>query len=171
MRRERGRQPGDLLGVLLARILSHWIVDGVVVPALADLQHESALARGETLWRRAWVLVRGYLALWRAVGLCLATWLARSLQRDWMDADAVGPTLLRTLTPRAGIVGLGFALLMVTREPYRLALVTHDPWLALHSLLSVLTVAVPLSFFFGNRAIVKCCGSARMIRRPFPSAR
>jgi hypothetical protein len=109
-----GRLPGDLLRRLLERVLTRRIFDDLVIPTLADLQHESALVRGASVRRRAFVLVRGHLGVWGALGLCLATWPPRSLRRDWLETDAAGPFLLRASTPRACLVGLGFVLLLGT---------------------------------------------------------
>lgn len=145
----RDRLPGDRLRKLLARVVSVRVLDEVVIPALADLQHERAQAHQASAWRRALVSLRGYVGIWSALALCLATWPARSLRRDWLAAEAAGPQLLRTLAPRACAFGLGFTLLIGTQGPYREAAATRDPWSALLLLPSVLTVVVPLALFFG----------------------
>jgi putative ABC transport system permease protein len=68
------RLPGESLQRLAEALLTRRALDAVVLPALADLQHEHALAAGATRARRRRVLARGYAAFWLALAKCLATW-------------------------------------------------------------------------------------------------
>ena len=70
----RGRAPGTTLQRLAEAVLSRRVLDPVLLPALADLQHEHALVADASLARRARVLVRGYAGFWMALAQCLATW-------------------------------------------------------------------------------------------------
>lgn len=142
------RLPGDLLRRTAESVLSRRIMDSVVIPALADLQHENTLARTVPAWRRALVLARGYFAFWTALALCLAAWLARSLREDWLGSDASGPRLLGALAPRAGLLGLVFTLVLAQR-PIRRAPQTGDPWMVLLVFPSIVTVTLPMAFLLG----------------------
>jgi predicted permease len=70
----RERTPGTTLRRLAEAVLSRRVLDPVLLPALADLQHEHALVADASLARRARVLVRGYAGFWIALAQCLATW-------------------------------------------------------------------------------------------------
>jgi hypothetical protein len=159
MNDESGRLPGDLLLKVLERVLTQRILDGVVVPALADLQHENALVRQASVWRRAFVRMRGYLGVWSALALCLVSWPARALREDWLGVDAAGPRLLRALAPRAGILGL--VLTLGSWWPER----TRDAWTSLLALPHIIILTVPLAFLMG---LVLALG--RLSERPAPSA-
>ena len=147
--KDRGdRLPGDLLRKAAASVLSRRIMDSVVIPALADLQHENTLAGAAPAWRRALVLARGYVAFWSALALCLAAWPARSLREDWLGSDAPGRRLLRALAPRAGIIGLVFTLFLA-QWPIRWASQTDDPWMVLLMLPSAVILSLPTAFLLG----------------------
>ena len=66
-----GRAPGTTLQRLAEAVLSRRVLDPVLLPALADLQHEHALVADASLARRARVLVRGYAGFWIAL---LSAW-------------------------------------------------------------------------------------------------
>jgi hypothetical protein len=149
MKQQRDRMAGAMLHRVAARVLSRRIVESVVIPVLADLQHESTLARTAPAWRRAFVLARGYLAFWAALGLCVAAWPARSIREDWLGRDARGPRLLFALAPRAGLLGILITLVLVAQWPGQSALQARDPWLVLLALPSVIAVTVPMAFLFG----------------------
>jgi hypothetical protein len=149
MSEEGSRLPGELLRKVLERVLTWRIFDSVVIPALADLQHEDTLMRSAPAWRRALVLTRGYLGIWSALGLCLASWPARSLRQDWLGGDAAGPSLIEALAPRAGILGLVFTLLLGAQWRGLRHRLTGDAWVLFLALPSVMTVTVPVAFFLG----------------------
>lgn len=150
MNDDSGRMPGTLLRKVLERVLSWRLLEGVVFPALADLQHEAALVRTKPVWRRVFVLTRGYLAVWATLALCLASWPARSLREDWLGRDAAGPRLLGALAPRAGLLALVLTMLLVAQRPTRvLFTLTGDPWILLLVLPSAITVTVPVAFLLG----------------------
>ena len=69
---DRDRVPGTWLQRFAERAFDRETLDRVILPALADLQHECATATGPTLVQR-FVRVRAYWALWKAMGLCLLT--------------------------------------------------------------------------------------------------
>ncbi len=148
------RLPGDLLRKVLERVVSRRILDTVVLPTLADLQHEDSLARTAPVWRRALVLARGYAGVWTALALCLASWPARSLRKDWLEEGAPGLSLLRALAPRAGILGLALTFLMgapwaLGAQATRLRLTGGTGVLLLALLPSNVTLAIPVAFLLG----------------------
>jgi lipopolysaccharide export LptBFGC system permease protein LptF len=154
MSEQRGGVPGDLLRKVLERILSRRVLDDVLVPTLADLQHEDDLVRTAPAWRRAFVLTRGYAGIWTALALSLASCPARSLRRDWLEEDAPGPSLLRALAPRAGILGLALTVLMGAQwalgaQAARLRLAGGSAALMLALLPSNVTLAIPVAFLLG----------------------
>lgn len=145
---ENRRLPGNLLRKVLQRTLDRRSLDHVALPALADLQHEYALIGAAPLWRRAFVLARGYLGLWSALALCLASWPARSLRQDWLASDAPGPRLLHALAPRAAILGLALISLLgaLSADILRLG---AGPWVLVLLLPGIIAVAVPVVFLLG----------------------
>ncbi len=148
MKDQGDRSPGEVLRKAAASVLSRRTMDSVVIPALADLQHENTLTRAAPTWRRALVLARAYVAFWSALALCLAVWPARSLREDWLGSDAPGRRLLRALAPRAGLVGLVFTFVFA-QWPIRWASQTDDPWMVLLLFPSVVTVSLPAAFLLG----------------------
>jgi hypothetical protein len=136
--------PGGALLRVAERLLSRRMLDTAVRPALADLQHEAALARQAGRWRRTVVLLRGYAALGRAVALWLATWPARAAREDWLHTGAPGPRLLAALAPRALVIGV--LAVAAFAAPSR-----HDGgWQALPFLVpSIATALAPAVFLLG----------------------
>lgn len=148
MRDDGDRLPGGLLRRVAERFLSRRTIDGVVIPALADLQHESAAARAQPIGRRAAILVRGYLAFWTAMAVCLASWPARSLRNEWLAPAAAGPRLLKALAPRAALLGVTLTLVMATSS-LRWARHSGDWWVVPMFLPAIVPVMVPIAFFLG----------------------
>jgi hypothetical protein len=148
VKERRDRLPGDLLRNAAASLLSRRLVDGVIIPALADLQHEVGQVRAAPAWRRALVLARGYFAFWSALALYLACWPARTLREDWSGSAAPGPCLLRALAPRAFLVGLVLTWAFA-QSPILWASRTADPWMVALVLPSVLTISLPTAFLLG----------------------
>ena len=95
----RGKLPGSLLLRIAERLCSRQAYDAVVVPTVADLQHEYASATD----RRAWICLRGYIALLKALAVCFATWPVRHLRLAWLQPDAPGRQFFWRLLPRAGV--------------------------------------------------------------------
>jgi preprotein translocase subunit Sec61beta len=88
-------KPGHRLRSLAARVCRATTMERLIDPVIADMQHEHADAsRRGHVWRRAWVLVAGWLAFWRVIG---ALAIERSINGayEWAAADdwAVGRTL------------------------------------------------------------------------------
>src|SRR6185503_5559849 len=64
----RAVRPGSRLRSLARRMCSQSTMDRLIDPVIADLQCEYAQAiRDHRRWRRRWILLRGYLAFWKAV--------------------------------------------------------------------------------------------------------
>jgi hypothetical protein len=143
------RLPGEWLRRAAEAVLSQRILDGVVTPVLADLQHEAAHAESAPRWRRALVFARGYGAFWSALGLCLLTWPARSLREDWLAANAPGPRLFAGFALRGGAIGAAVTLILMLQWPTHWARQAGDPLMALATLPGVLTVAVPVALLLG----------------------
>jgi len=70
----RGKLPGSLLLSIAERLCSRQAYDAVGRATVADLQHEYASATD----RRAWICLRGYIALLKALAVCFATWPVRT---------------------------------------------------------------------------------------------
>lgn len=149
MSEDRGRLPGDLLRRAAEAILSHRTVENIVIPALADLQHESLRAKNAPPLRRVLVLARGYLAFWAALTLCSITWPARSLREDWLDANAPGPRVLSAFLPRAGLFALVLTTILMLQWPIHWARQAGDPLMAVAALPSILTTTLPIAFLLG----------------------
>ena len=63
--------PGRTLHRIASLVCSPETLDRVVEPAIADLQREYAMRTGA--FARAWVLVVGYLAIFKVIAICLVT--------------------------------------------------------------------------------------------------
>jgi putative ABC transport system permease protein len=87
-----GRGPGEWLQRVAEAALTRRALDHVVLPALADLQHEHAAAADEALARRARVLLRGYVAFWLALARCLASW-PPAVRRPYLGKSSMSQDL------------------------------------------------------------------------------
>ncbi len=64
------RVPGTRLRRFAERTFDRETLDRVILPALADLQHESSAAESGRLWRQLTSL-RAYWGIWKTIGWCL----------------------------------------------------------------------------------------------------
>lgn len=104
------REPGRWILPLADGCCTARFREAVVVPVLADLQHEHAAANGRV--RQAVVRGRGYLSLLAATTLYTLLMPGRHLRENWSAADAPGPRLVRAAWPIvATILVLGVAAL------------------------------------------------------------
>ena len=96
------REPGGLLLRLADALGLTRLRDTVLLPAVADMQHECGEAGSGA--RHTWALLRGY---WGIVSGCAfyATQLPwRHLRENWVGVEAPGPRLLRMAAPVAALV-------------------------------------------------------------------
>lgn len=134
------RKPGGrLLGLAQSLGLGR-LGQTVLLPAVADLQHEYPLA--ETRRARALTLARGYWSILAAVTWYAALLPSRHLRENWAGPDAPGPRLLRRAALPAGIIAascyayVGFMLATSTDADW------HVPAFALPVLLTNMGVMV-----------------------------
>lgn len=142
-----GRLPGDLLRRAAERVFSRRTMESVVIPALADLQHEAVLAQTKHSARRVFVLARGYMSVWSALSAYGASWPARSLREHWLQPEAPGRRLVRVLIPRAALLGVVLSV-AIEQSMFPWAHRMRDPWLSVLALPSVTTITVPIALFF-----------------------
>lgn len=67
------RVPGQRLRALVVAYFDQATAERILLPAIADLQHELAETRGRSRPARAFARLCAYAAFWRAFGLCLAS--------------------------------------------------------------------------------------------------
>src|SRR5687768_14456578 len=85
--------PGSWLLGSARRLLPGRLCETLVLPAVADMQHEYLQAA--TARERAVVLVRGYWSLLAGASAYLVALPARRVQEGWCSWNAPGPRLLR----------------------------------------------------------------------------
>lgn len=89
--------------------------DTVLLPAVADMQHECGEAgSGEG---RGQALLRGYWAIVSACAFYAAFLPSRHLRENWTGLNAPGPRLLRMTVPVAALVGVALIGLMAATWP------------------------------------------------------
>jgi hypothetical protein len=101
------REPGRFLLRLIEIFGLTRLRDTVVLPAVADMQHECASAGGGA--GCAWALLRGYWSIFAGSAFYVALSPARRIRENWMGLDAPGPRLLRQAWPA---MMLAFVLLV-----------------------------------------------------------
>ena len=147
--------PGTRAHWIAVRICSKRTVESLVIPALADLQHEHREAADRGRWARAHVLLRGHWSLVGALTLHLATLPARHVRENWIGREAPGWQLVRPAAPpAAAVVVISSAMLLVDSlrscGDWR---ATDNPTLLLRAALallpSVLAITVPIGLLLG----------------------
>lgn len=109
--RERTRSVLNILRALgLGRAL-----DAVVLPAIADIQHE--YAETTTQKGRTWTFVRGCWSIVAGVAAYVAHLPARQIREQWMGVDPAGPRLLRLAAPVTAVVVLAVLGIFLTSRP------------------------------------------------------
>jgi hypothetical protein len=140
--------PGTLLRRVAAHLVSERTMESVIIPGVADLQHEATLARTKPALGLAFVLARGYVAIGSALVVWAASWPGRSLREDWLQPDAPGPRLVRVLLPRAA-VATAVCTLLICESTIPFAHRAADPWMLVLVLPSAAAVTVPIGFLLG----------------------
>jgi hypothetical protein len=86
-------RPGTRLRSLASRVCSPRTMERLIDPVIADMQREHDHRTTTSGAReRRWVLVQGYVAFWKVVGLWLpARWIARTARER--SASPLGPAL------------------------------------------------------------------------------
>jgi hypothetical protein len=125
--------PGWRLRSLVVNLFDRATAERVLLPALADLQHEVAQAETERPASRAAIRARGYLAFWRALATCVIVRRSSGDGREWA----------RTLIGAASTLVLMTALLMY--GPARRVLDVMDPESFMLLLPQALAVSIPCS--------------------------
>jgi hypothetical protein len=144
--------PGAFALALCRRLCSGRAFDEIVTPIIADLQHEHGNAAARSSWARRWILLRGYAALLRALGVYAPLTPARHVRECWAGSEAPGWQLLRCATPRAA-AALAIVLLPLVWSQRYLAQRVQDPGalllLMLYLMPGFLIVAVPIALAIG----------------------
>jgi lipopolysaccharide export LptBFGC system permease protein LptF len=74
-------RPGARLRSWATRWCSQGTIDRVIDPIIADMQHEHATASGRR-WERRFILMKGYVAFWKVMGLHLPMAFSRRILRE-----------------------------------------------------------------------------------------
>jgi hypothetical protein len=130
--------PGRLLHRVAAHICCATTLERVVEPAIADLQKEYASA--DRASRRAWVLVAGYFAVLKVIGVC-----ALSVSGTTHDERRA---LSRTLAWSVGWISGVCALLMLP-PLLNFDLTPYDWYAALTLVPQAVPLAIPIGIAFG----------------------
>jgi lipopolysaccharide export LptBFGC system permease protein LptF len=137
------RTPGTGLRALAERMFDRTTLERVILPALADLQHECATDAGSTL-RRRWICWRAYWSVWKTFGLCFVADIAR-------DPQGVSRTIgVRTLICLAALVPV-FLVPGIAAEVLSLSsrlTVAESFKLAVLVLPQAVVPCLPAAFFF-----------------------
>jgi hypothetical protein len=138
----KDRVPGAWLRRFAERTFDRGTNDRVILPALADLQHESSGSEDGQL-RRLARSVRAYWGLWKTIGLCAIGDVA--LNREQIASSLSGRTL--------GFFLIASAVLMLPNVAWMLSFgSTYGAGTALTAgaflLPSNVLVALPVAFFF-----------------------
>jgi hypothetical protein len=137
-------RPGATLRALASRLCSRSAMEGLIDPAIADLQyeHHEAIRRGLT-WRSRWILIAGYAACAKVAAIAVS---GRALRERSRDDDR---TVRRTITFSSiatlvlTVVLLGAPISNTVWHPgHRLSIVL---WLIPQGL----SVALPFGLVFG----------------------
>ncbi len=140
-------RPGERLRRLGSRLFDRTTMERLINPAIADLQHEyDAAIRDRAAWRRRWIRVTGYVAVWK-VFVIAATEHGLGLgEGSTADNRAVGRTIVFSLAamvaPTALFVGLPLNV-------FRFSGHRVTSWLVLYLLPQALAVSVPIGLPFG----------------------
>jgi lipopolysaccharide export LptBFGC system permease protein LptF len=143
------RRPGSMLRALARRVCSQSAMERLIVPAIADLQHEhdDAIRRG-LVWRRRWVRIAGYLAVWKVIAASTASDSARAIP-EWARADdrAVGRTVGYSLAAITAAVALLMWAPVSSLAPRLPA--DKVAWMVIYQFPQALVLAIPLGLTFG----------------------
>lgn len=117
----------------------------VVLPAIADMQHECGAA--ESGKGRAWVIARGYWSIVAASAFYAAFLPARYVREDWAGRNAPGPRLLRKAWPASAVLAallVGIPLATWPNEQGRLG-----PGIMALLLPGMIVSAIPIALAMG----------------------
>jgi hypothetical protein len=96
------RAPGTRLRALVVWLFDEATARHVLLPAIADLQHETAEMRAPSAAARAAIRWRAYLAFWRVLFLCLVLRGSDGERREWLRTAIAGSATLLAMT--AGLI-------------------------------------------------------------------
>jgi lipopolysaccharide export LptBFGC system permease protein LptF len=121
-------------------------MERVIDPALADLQAEYGQVSNRDTWKRRWILLRGYCALFKVVCLCGASSLRPA---NWNCDDRASLKRVLRVASAAMIIATGLLLVpTVSRQTdggfSNVRLVGIAAWLV-----ASLPLAVPIGVLFG----------------------
>ena len=138
-------RPGERIRVLALRLFEQKTMERLIEPAIADLQHEHDVAiRDGAAWRRRWVRVTGYVAVWKV--FVIAATEHGPGEGSAADRRAVGRTIVFSLAamiaPTALFVGLPLNV-------FRFSGHRVTSWLVLYLLPQALAVSVLIGLPFG----------------------
>jgi hypothetical protein len=121
------RPPGTRLRALVANLFDQATAERILLPAIADLQHEASESQGGSRTARTLVRWRCYLAFWRTFAACLLLRRAEGEAREWRGTFAAAAatlgvaTLGLSYTPASTFIGRGSLGLFVLLLPQALA--------------------------------------------------
>jgi lipopolysaccharide export LptBFGC system permease protein LptF len=139
---ENVRRAGRHLRGFAERTFDRETVENVILPALADLQHESAGSDGGTV-RRFARSIRAYWGFWKTMGMCAIGDVAHN--KDRISTSLGGRTLI--------FLSIVVALLMLENASWMLSFgPTHGTGSTITAgallLPSTIVLALPAAFFF-----------------------
>jgi len=130
--------PGRALHRLAARLCSERTLERVVEPAIADLQKECAIAKNRM--HRVRVLVAGYAAIVKVVGICAL----RLSEATNEDRHALGRILVWSVVSVVATTTLLLVPPLLDRSP------SISSWLAAATLIpQAVPVGIPIGIVFG----------------------
>lgn len=109
------RRPGALLLRLADTLGLARLRQTVLLPAVADMQHECSEAGSGG--QRGWAFLRGYWAIVSGCAFYTTQLPWRHLRENWTGPDAPGPRLLRMTGPVAALVAMATIALGVATRP------------------------------------------------------
>jgi hypothetical protein len=146
------REPGHWVLRVASLVCGHRFFESVVVPVVADLQHEHGAA--STRRQRFVARLRGYWALLAGAGLYALHLPGRRWRESWASPEAPGPRLVRDSILAIVVTSFLLALPSALRPPGRVSPFPHLP-------VSIL----PLALAIGVALTLAKTGDARS-RRP-----
>ena len=139
---DRDRARGTGLRAFAERVFDETTFERVILPALADLQHECARPAGSAAGHRL-ICWRAYWSVWKTFGVCLATDAVH-------DPHGVTGTIARrTLACLAGLVPVSVVPTLATEILSPRALTAAEAFKATALLVpQALIATLPAAFFF-----------------------
>ena len=139
-------KPGLRLHAFARRVCSRETLERVIDPLIADLQFEHSQAiRDRRFWRARQLLLGGYFAFWKALGMQVAAASGHGV-RAWLSSDghAIGRTLAFSLALITALTVLLALMPLYAVRPWRVGDVS-----SVKLFVYVIPQAIPLSVVFG----------------------